>query len=213
MGEMLTQELAKQVWTYDPETGDVDYTVAWASLPNFQPRKLNRKPGGDGYIPIYVPPEFIPVAGVGMILTHRLGFLILEGWLPQFIDHRDGDRANNVFSNLREATRHQNGYNRKLGRDNTSGYKGVTFFKGRWRALIRADSQRIFLGDFDTPEEAAQAYDEAAIRYHGEFAKTNQMLQEVGVVSAPRWRSEGGCIDLRKTPLGALPHEWTRIAQ
>lgn len=90
-------------------------------------------------------------------------------------DHENLDGLDNRRKNLRPATRGQNNMNRTKRKDNTSGYKGVYFCNqaGRWRAEISAGRQRRKLGRFDTPVKAALAYDRAAIRLHGDFARTN----------------------------------------
>lgn len=67
--------------------------------------------------------------------------------------------------------------NRKIHFNNRSGFKGVYLHRGKgpncWYAQIRAHGRKIHVGAFLTPEEAARAYDEAAIKYHGEFARLN----------------------------------------
>jgi hypothetical protein len=57
--------------------------------------------------------------------------------------------------------------------NNTSGYRGVTWFQNKWRASIKINSRRIFLGYFISKEDAARAYDRAALEYFGEFAVLN----------------------------------------
>jgi hypothetical protein len=68
---------------------------------------------------------------------------------------------------------------RKHASHNTSGFKGVSFYRqtGRWQAYIRHGGRRLHLGMFATAEDAAAAYDAAAIRLKGEFARTNAMIQ------------------------------------
>jgi hypothetical protein len=90
------------------------------------------------------------------------------------VDHRDGDSLNNQRYNLRVCTKSQNLCNRSATRSNTSGYKGV-FKQGEkyWMARISVGGRAIYLGNFNTPEAAAHAYDAAAIKYHGEFARLN----------------------------------------
>lgn len=90
-------------------------------------------------------------------------------------DHRDGDGLNNQDENLRVCTRAENGHNRRKDRDNTSGYKGVSWHKGqeKWNASIRVNGKGIHIGSFDDKELAARAYDRAALELHGEYAKTN----------------------------------------
>jgi hypothetical protein len=87
------------------------------------------------------------------------------------IDHRNGDRADNRIANLRECSRAENA--RNVTSRNPSGFKGVRRDDSRWRASITVNGKRIHLGTFDTAEKAAAAYDKAARRYHGEFARTN----------------------------------------
>jgi hypothetical protein len=107
-----------------------------------------------------------------VVLSRKLGRELLPS---ELVDHIDGDISNNRRDNLRVATAAQNTRNRRLGSDNTSGFKGATFNKhgGRWTAQIKVDGRLIYLGSFDLPEAAACAYDEAARRYFGEFACCN----------------------------------------
>lgn len=93
----------------------------------------------------------------------------------EVVDHIDGDSLNNCRSNLRLATHQQNTRNRCRHKNNKSGFKGVykDSRSGRrgWRAQITLDGKIIRLGTFKTPELAHQAYCEAAVRLHGEFAR------------------------------------------
>lgn len=96
------------------------------------------------------------------------------------IDHKDGDKANNNVSNLRVCTKTQNQGNRRMGKNNTSGFKGVSWHKGdkRWRARLSTKDGEIFLGQFKTPEDAARAYDAVAVKQFGEFASLNFNAQK-----------------------------------
>jgi hypothetical protein len=101
------------------------------------------------------------------------------GDLPIIIDHKDLNTLNNQKNNLRLSNKSQNNCNTKIRIDNTSNYKGVAPFRSRgkgplkWRSTISKDKKWYHLGYFKTPEEAAKAYNEAAIKYHGEFANLN----------------------------------------
>lgn len=89
------------------------------------------------------------------------------------VDHRDGNPLNNVRSNLRIATRSENQMNRGAMRNNKLGIKGVSFVKSRgtYQCQITFYGKDIFLGHFKTAEEARDAYQAAALEYHGKFAK------------------------------------------
>lgn len=107
---------------------------------------------------------------------HRLIWLHQTGnWPDEFVDHIDGNRAHNAWDNLRECTRTQNAWNRRP-RASAVPFKGVFPHKSKWMSRIRKHPDLIYLGTFSTPEEAAVAYDKAAIALHGEFAKTNFSL-------------------------------------
>lgn len=107
-----------------------------------------------------------------VILLHRE---IMNAPTGIQVDHKNGDGLDCRRNNLRLATNTENGQNSRRRLDNRSGYKGVSWHKvvSRWRARIKVDGVEIRLGYYDTPEEAALAYDEAARKYHGEFARTN----------------------------------------
>lgn len=89
------------------------------------------------------------------------------------VDHIDGDKLDNRRSNLRPATNQQNQANVGPQSNNTSGYKGVHFHKssGKYVARIGVSYKRIQLGSYATAEEASKAYQDASLKYFGEFAK------------------------------------------
>lgn len=89
------------------------------------------------------------------------------------VDHINGDRLDNRRENLRLCTRRQNTRNAKAR--SACGYRGVSHDRGRWRSRIHhvGVGALVSLGSFDTPEEAARAFDRAARRLHGAFARLN----------------------------------------
>jgi hypothetical protein len=105
--------------------------------------------------------------------AHRLAWLYHYGeWPSGIIDHINTDRADNRISNLREANKSENGYNRRRNRNNTSGYTGVFIHKrtGYWHARI----SKIHLGCFDTPEKANEARLRALDEHYGQFIYSGQ---------------------------------------
>lgn len=110
---------------------------------------------------------------------HRLVWELHVGPIPEgmVIDHIDGNSTNNHLSNLRLAIQQQNIYNSKPWKHKK--FKGVTLDRrmkegsNRWNAGIKTKGKYTFLGSFRTDVEAARAYNEEAIKRHGEFAKLN----------------------------------------
>lgn len=106
--------------------------------------------------------------------AHRLVWLYMFGEEPTaFIDHIDGNGLNNRLDNLRICDQTQNNANSRLGKNNTSGFKGVYWDKrtGKWRVQIQAYGQRLRLGRFADLDKASEAYVLAADRIFGEFAR------------------------------------------
>lgn len=89
------------------------------------------------------------------------------------IDHIDGNGLNNTRDNLRLATVQENCFNRKTQQNSRTGYKGVSYYKGKFMARITYSGTTLFLGLFDTKEEAARAYNRTATEYFGRFAHVN----------------------------------------
>jgi hypothetical protein len=84
---------------------------------------------------------------------------------------------NNQRLNLRLVTPLENSRNIKIKADSVSGYKGVACFENKkWRAMIRVDKKLAHIGLFTDPKEAAGAYNKAALKYLGEFAKLNNLI-------------------------------------
>lgn len=107
--------------------------------------------------------------------TFKMHRVILGAPAGVLVDHRNSDTLDNRRSNLRLATQAQNAQNMRPQSRSTHGLKGVHFDKitGRWRAQIKADGIRYHLGRFDSQEDAARAYDQAALEHWGEFAWLN----------------------------------------
>jgi len=94
--------------------------------------------------------------------------------IGDIVDHADGDQSNNRVDNLRTCTASENQGNRKKGKDNTSGYKGVCWQKNmsKWQMSCRINGTRVYAW-FADKIDAAKAYDKVAIAAHGSFARLN----------------------------------------
>lgn len=111
-----------------------------------------------------------------IVLLHRF---IMDAPNGMLVDHIDGNVQNNKKSNLRICTAKQNTKNSvKTKSKTTSFYKGVHFDKERnkYQAQIKVDYKNIHLGRFETEDQAAIAYNIAALKYHGEYANLNNVM-------------------------------------
>ena len=130
-------------------------------------------------------------------------------WPEREIDHTDGNPQNNRAENLREATSAQNKANSRSRVGSTSRYKGVSWSKLRkmWEVQIRTKAGRMHLGFFNDESEAATAYDEAAHREHGAFARLNCAPTTIGrlAVEALRRVAQGANPSHRGNPLTSSP--------
>lgn len=108
----------------------------------------------------------------GRMLMHRF---IMDAPPGMVVDHINHDGLDNRKSNLRVVTSDDNMKNRRSNRGSRVQYKGVTYApkRGVWLAEIRADGDRMYLGQYSDPKEAALAYDRAARTLHGEFGYLN----------------------------------------
>ena len=159
---MLTQEQLKEKLSYNQETGDFTWLVG---------RKMAGKIAGTennkGYLRIAINKK--------KYLAHRLAWLYVYGKMPaEDIDHINGLTHINCIKNLRECTDAENQWNAGIARNNTSGFKGVSWNKnvGKWRAQICIANKELYLGAFETAELASAAYNAKAKEIHGEFYRT-----------------------------------------
>ena len=160
---VITQERLKELLDYDPETGWFRWKVSRRG--SVRAGKIAGCIARHGY-------WFIGIDGRSY-LASRLAWLWMTGEFPErLIDHIDGDGTHNAWRNLRAATPSQNIANSRCR--NAIGLKGVYHdSRGdsqRYYSKITVDWRSIHLGSFNTPEEAHNAYMEAARKYFGEFA-------------------------------------------
>src|SRR5208282_1837274 len=107
---------------------------------------------------------------------HRMHRMILQAKPGQLVDHINRNGLDNRRSNLRLCSHSDNMHNSKIRKQNTTGFKGVTWYGHKYPskpfvAQIMANRQPRFLGCFATAEEASAAYEKAAKELHGNFAR------------------------------------------
>lgn len=160
---MISREYALELFTYDSLTGVLRWRVQKGAAAR---GSIAGTVDGKGYLHVCVDYELIRV--------HVIAFLIVHGFVPEEVDHRNRMKTDNRECNLRPATRLQMG-NTGLQKNNTSGFKGVSLSSrsGMWHAQIKVSGKQTYLGRFNTPEEAAFCYDKAAREHFGEFAWLN----------------------------------------
>lgn len=159
--ELLTAERAREIFSYDPMTGQVRRRITLGR--RMKAGALVGSPSSSGYLQLgYEYKKF---------QLHRVIWLYVYGtWPTHFIDHINGVRDDNRLANLREADDAQNAANSapKYGRP----FKGVIrHSRRRWTAQIHHAGQNIYLGSFKSPEDASAAYASKARELKGEFAR------------------------------------------
>ena len=104
------------------------------------------------------------------VALHRL---IVNPAAGEEVAYEDGNSLNCRRANLRCVTHAQSQQGRKTQRNNTSGYRGVTYYKrfGKWAARITVNGKTTHLGYYSTPETAAEVYREAALELHGQHTR------------------------------------------
>jgi len=147
----LTQDLLKQFVHYDPESGILRRTHA-----------LDR--GHNRYEKDFIPKSTNPAGYLQLglfkypYLVHRLAFLYMVGRMPREIDHIDGVRTNNKWSNLREVDTATNHLNMGIPINNKSGVRGVYWYPRyqKWEVTITKNGEHFYLGRYESFEEAIE---------------------------------------------------------
>ena len=174
--DRISVERLRTMFTYDPLSGEIRWR--WREeRSDYWNRRFAGQIAGTlkkGYVQIgtAVDGQHIFLGG------HRVAWALQYGsWPDADIDHFDGAKSNNTIVNLRQATHSENSAHKNELRGATP-FKGVYFMttRGRFAAQIKHQRQHTWLGLFETAQEAAAAYDAAAMRLHGAFAKTNASM-------------------------------------
>ena len=172
----LTQERLKEVFDYIVDTGELRWRVSRDSGFRKGAIKAGTLSGcvckSTGYLIIdYNKRKY---------KAHRLVWIYVNGVIPDglLIDHVDGDKTNNRVSNLRLCTPQDNVRNTGIRKDNTSGYKGVSWSvqKQRWVAQTSVNGKKQHLGYYLTEEKAVSAYEKFCLETHGEFYRDTTQL-------------------------------------
>lgn len=159
-----TQERLKDLLHYDPDTGVFRWRVTNSNraVAGTVCRSLN----GKGYVQIGIDGRRYE--------AQRLAWLYMTGvWPSHMVDHVDMDPVNNRWANLRAATFAENMANTRALRNNSLGVKCVRRKSGRFQSHITIDGKQKFLGSFATIEAASAAYEAAAQKAFGNFARVS----------------------------------------
>jgi hypothetical protein len=163
----LTHEELTRLLDYDPETGVFRWKVVTSN--RVTKGQVAGSNDGKGHL-------LIRLNGT-KYAAHRLAwFYVHKVWPHPEIDHINRVKDDNRIANLREATRNQNNRNVGIKRHNKSGFKGVcrhSQAKHKYQAQILVNGKKIYLGLFDTPEDAHAAYVAASEEHHGEYGVTH----------------------------------------
>lgn len=157
---ILTQEFIKELLNYDSETGIFTWAKSKGTAKKGKEAGWEATPHGKSY-------RVIMINGKGYF-SHRLAWLYIHGRFPNNdVDHINGNGLDNRIINLRDVTESENLRNMKLSKLNKSGVIGVSWEKlvSKWRADIRIDGKKKFLGFFDDLEDAARVRKDAEIQH------------------------------------------------
>lgn len=185
VGADSIEDFIKMCLTYDPETGELFWKPRSEELFSSSESRTSLHKANNWNSKNAGKKAFTAVGSHGYrmgaiqgrrFLSHRVAFLLQTGgWPPDTIDHINGDKLDNRWSNLRAASRAQNNQNKK-GHGKTSPYVGVYWnasLKG-YMARVYCEGKSYYCGFSKTdPEKLARARDKKAVELFGKYARLN----------------------------------------
>lgn len=177
-----SQEYITECFHYDPDTG----LLTWKERPLHHFKNLQVcKAINNTYLGKTA--GFLKVSGYCRVVLNKKEYnvnriiwkYVTKEEPLKSIDHINGIKTDNRFINLREATHSQNSFNRKIDKDSSTGFKGVCFNKatGKYRSFIHVNRKQLFIGGFNSAQEAHDAYCQKALEHYGEFANFGYQIE------------------------------------
>lgn len=169
----ITNDYLKEVLKHDIDTGNFIWVKKTSPKSRVNIGEIAGNLNNDGY-------RRIKLNGK-KYQEHVLVWFYHYGKFPnEFLDHVDGDKANNRLENLRECSQGENNRNRAIASNNTTGFRGVTFCKqnGKFKATAHFNGEKIHLGYYITDLEASDVVEYNTKLLHGEFYKDSRKTDE-----------------------------------
>jgi hypothetical protein len=160
----LTQDQVKSLFDY--KDGNLYWKNKTTNLSRVKINNIAGSPGEKGYLQIGINQK--------LYLAHRVIFLMHHGYMPDFVDHIDGNKENNFIENLREASRGQNRMNSKLQSNNKSTIKNVNWHKkqNKWVVQLGVEGKKLYFGAYFDLNVAKFVAETMRHKYHKQFARS-----------------------------------------
>ena len=160
---MVNQEYLNKIFEYNKETGVLIWKVTRSSKVKCGMIAGSLNPHNGGYIQV--------IFNKRAYYAHKIIWEMIYGERPKYLDHIDGNRANNRLNNLRSVNASQNACNSRVSKRNTTGYKGVHWNKQRnkWTVFVRKNRKLHYGGAYINLIDAIQCAIQLRIKLHGEY--------------------------------------------
>ena len=156
-----------QIVRYDQTTGK----LFWLHRADQRPQWNGRHAGKEAFTATDRHGYYVGSINGHSLYAHLVIYALMTGnWAVDEVDHIDRNHQNNVWRNLRPATRQEQTRNTSSRRGSSSQSLGVSKFRDKWQAGIKVNGKRKHLGVFKTKEEAASVYNEASRSIFGAFS-------------------------------------------